>query len=78
MAAEVRVDLAGEDADRGRLPDAVRSEDAGDAALLWGRQSVQRERVVAVAVGGRLVEFLREVDDLERSEERRVGKECRL
>jgi len=67
VVAEVRDHLAGERVDGRRLPDPVRPEDAGDAARLGGREAVQRERVVAVAVDRVVVELGGDLDGVERT-----------
>ncbi len=64
VPAEVGLEFACEDANGGRLPDPVRTEDTSDLALLWSGKPVQREGVLAVAVDGLVLELLREINDL--------------
>jgi hypothetical protein len=64
-AAEVGVEFAGEDTDGGGLSDPVGAENPRHLALLGGREAVEAERVLAVAVNRLVVQLLREIDDLD-------------
>eukprot|EP00964_Phaeocystis_antarctica_P102739 scaffold68058_cov49-Phaeocystis_antarctica.AAC.3 len=62
-AAEVGLELTGEDAQRGRLTDAVRPDQPEHLPRPWRRHPVQLERVGSVAVGDGRRQLVRQVDD---------------
>ena len=65
-AAEVWLELVGEDLEGGGLADAVCANEPEHLAWAGRGQAVQLEGVWPVAVGGVLVEVLWQVDDVER------------
>mmetsp|Transcript_49721 Transcript_49721/g.146960 ORF Transcript_49721/g.146960 Transcript_49721/m.146960 type:complete len:280 (+) Transcript_49721:1225-2064(+) len=67
-AAEVRLQLAGQHVERGRLADAVGADEAEHLAWPGDRQPVQLEGVRAVAVRRVGAQVLRQVDDGNRLE----------
>ena len=76
VAAEIGLELSGQDLERRALPDAVRPDEAEDLAGPRGGQAVELERVGGVAVRDLGLEVRREVDDgdgLERASARTLS-----
>lgn len=65
--AEIRLELSGENLQRRRLADTVRTDETEHGAQPGRREPMQLEGVGAVAVGGVLVQVAGKVDDLDRS-----------
>jgi hypothetical protein len=72
VLSEVRLELAGEDLEGGRLSDTVRADETEDLTGSRRRQTMKLERVGGVTVGDLGLEVGRQVDDgdgLERASE---------